>query len=192
MFSLKVGILQIFFLVIIAGCKNSSPSITQSINFQVTRETTPPTPISSRSEEYIWPNSSIINITDKNITIEVIMYERETCLRIDVTAYGFEWPNLSMDNHIVRDIKYFDESATNPLSIIEVGKGGGGGGKWLEAQTNEMFLYDVKTKPMPNYITAIISFDNIFGLIQPARFTLKPTNRPNMQCPQLPATTPEG
>jgi len=120
------------------------------------------------------------------------MYKRESCLRIDVTAYGFEWPTGSMDNHIVRDIKYFDESITNPLAIIEVGRGGGGGGEGLDAQINEMYQYDVKTKPIPNYITAIISFDSIFGLNQPARFTLKPIDRPNMQCPQLPATTPEG
>jgi len=192
MFSRKVEILEIFFLVMLAGCNNSGPSITKSINSQETRETTAITPISSRSEEYTWPNSSIINTTATNITIEVIMYKRETCLRIDLTAYGFEWPHLSIDNHIVRDIKFFDESTTNPLSIIEVSRGGGGGGKGLDAQTNEMYQYDVKTKPMPNYITAIILFDNIFGLIQPARFTLKPINRPNMQCPQFPATTPEG
>jgi hypothetical protein len=192
MLSRKVEILPIFFLVMLTGCKNSGPSTTQSTNSPETNETTAITPISSRSEEYIWPNSSIINTTNTNITIEVKMYKRETCLRIDVTAYGFKWPKLSMDNHIVRDIKYFNESTTDPLSIIEVGRGGGGGGEGLDAQTNENYLYDIKTKPIPSYITVNILFDNIFGLIQPARFTLNPINRPNMQCPQLPATTPEG
>jgi hypothetical protein len=192
MLSRKVEILSIFFLVMLAGCKNSGTSTTQSTISPANRETTTITPISTRSEEYIWPNSSIINTTNTNIIIEVKMYRRETCLLIDLTAYGFKWPKYSMDNHIVREINFFDDSTTNLLAIVEVGRGGGGGGEGLDVETNEMYLYDVKTKPMPNYITAIISFDIIFGLIQPARFTLNPINRPNMQCPQLPATTPEG
>jgi len=192
MISRKVEILPIFFVVMLAGCKNSSPSTTQSINSPETSVTTASTQILSRSEEYIWPNSSIINTANANITIEVKMYKRETCLRIDVTAYSFKWPKLSMDNHIVKDIEFFDESTTNPLANIEVGRGGGGGGEGLDAQTNENYLYDIRTKPMPSYITAIISFDSVFGLIQPVRFTLGPIDRPNMQCPQLPETTSEG
>jgi hypothetical protein len=112
MISQKVGKLLIFILVIISGCKNSGPSTTHYSNSPEISETTANTPITSRSEEYIWPNSSIIYTTKTSITIEVKMYKRETCLRIDVTAYGFKWPNNSMDNHIVRDIKYFDESTT--------------------------------------------------------------------------------
>jgi hypothetical protein len=192
MLSRKVKILPIFFLVLLVGCANSGTSTTQSTTSPTTKETTAITPISTRNKKYIWPNSSIINTPNTNITIEVKMYRRDTCLRIDVTAYGFKWPEYSIDNHMVREINIFDDTTTNLLAIVEVGRGGGGGGEGLDAETDEMYLYDVKSNPIPNYITAIITFDNIFNLLQPARFTLNPINRPNMQCPQLPATTPEG
>jgi hypothetical protein len=55
----------------------------------------------------------------------------------------------------------------------------------------ETLSYDVKSSPLPADVVALVTFHEALGISQPVRFDLKPTARPNMYCPQLPATTPE-
>jgi hypothetical protein len=55
----------------------------------------------------------------------------------------------------------------------------------------ESLSYDVKAAAVPANVTALVTFHEVLGIAQPVRFDLKPMARPNMYCPQLPATTPE-
>jgi hypothetical protein len=186
---LRKIIMCLLIFIFIAACQ--SKKVDNSLTENVSTIVTPIQGITTIESKYSWPSSVKIITNDKNICIEVSMFIRDTCLRLDITAYGFKWPNSTKDN-IINWLLFYDDSTDNPLTIEEVIRGGGGGGEGLEAQTEEMYTYDIKSTNIPIYITAIISFNEIFKLDQPVRVTLKPISRPNMQCPQLPSTTPEG
>jgi hypothetical protein len=183
-------------MTLLSACHASAQNLTPGIPSRETdaEDAKPSTNASAvyHPAEYAWPNTSSISAEDPNIAIEVILFERETCLRMDITAHGFEWPASSVENRMVRGIEFHDADTNARLLLEEVGRGGGGGGEGLEAQTVETYLYDVQATAMPDAYTMIIIFDDIFGISRPACFTLKPIRRPNMQCPQLAATTPEG
>jgi hypothetical protein len=185
----------ILFLIFLTGCQVERKSITNTPYNAPIIATTTSLPIltpSATSEQYTWPSSAKVTSEDNRTSIEVLMYIRESCLRLEITAYGFQWPSSSINNKLSKKIDFFDGTSGNPLLLEKVQEGGGGGGEGYEAQTEDMYLYDIQSHIVPAYISATISFNPVFGIKNPVRFTLQPTPRPNMFCPQLPATTPEG
>ena len=137
------------------------------------------------------------SFTVDGVTFEAIAYTRMSCLKFTV--------QITSDNPIpspAQDPSFepvigleFYSGAGAPLVLTPEGRGGGGGtggprGAWY--QLSRDFLYDVRS-PLPiSDIVALVTFHRSLGISGPARFDIQPVVRPNLYCPQLPPTTPEG
>jgi hypothetical protein len=199
----RYNYLLVLLAVILSGCQNGNmtyPTETPYIISGINRTIENTSRISTAGKslnailEYTWITSASIRANNNsNIIIVFALYKRDTCLRVDVTAYGFKWPSTyPKDSIFINDLIFLDGNTETVLPVQEVLRGGGGSGEGLEAQTQEMYMFDVKLKIIPINVSTIIFFNNIFGITQPVRVNIKPITRPNMQCPQLSATTPEG
>jgi hypothetical protein len=131
-------------------------------------------------------------------TFEAIAYFRQTCLKVEIeitSDYPIPSPSQAASFEPVEDLKFYNGSTGALLIMTPEGGGGGGGtggapGAWY--QLSRDFLYDVKS-PLPvSGIVALVTFHRSFGITGPARFDIQPIARPNLYCPQLPSTTPEG
>ncbi|HEY5119443.1 MAG TPA: hypothetical protein VII90_08315 [Anaerolineales bacterium] len=131
-------------------------------------------------------------------TFEAIAYIRQTCLKVEIeikSDYPISSPSQAASFEPVEDITLFSGSTGVPLVVIPEGRGGGGGsggppGAWY--QLSRDFLYDVRPALSAGGFVALVTFDRSFGIAGPARFDIQPVARPNLYCPQLPPTTPEG
>lgn len=138
------------------------------------------------------------SFTKDGATFEAIAYVRESCLKFEIqitSDYPIPSPSQGASFEPVDELKFYSGSTGAPLVSTLVGRGGGGGsggppGAWY--QLGRDFLYDVKS-PLPlSGIVAFVTFHTSFGISGPVRFDVQPTIRPNLYCPQLPPTTPEG
>jgi len=131
-------------------------------------------------------------------TFEAIAYIRQTCLKVEIEITSDDpipSPSQAASFEPVEDITLFSGSTGAPLVVIPEGRGGGGGsggppGAWY--QLSRDFLFDVRPALSMGGIVALVTFDRSFGITGPARFDIQPVARPNLYCPQLPPTTPEG
>jgi hypothetical protein len=131
-------------------------------------------------------------------TFEAIAYIRQTCLKVEIeitSDYPIPSPTQAASFELVEDIQFYSGSTGAPLVMTPEGGGGGGGsggplGAWY--QLSRDFLYDVKSPLPAGGIVAFVTFHRLFGIAGPARFDIEPVARPNLYCPQLPPTTPEG
>lgn len=156
--------------------------------------TSGPAVVMLRSIRRLSPSSFIKD----GATFEAIAYIRETCLKVEIeitSDYPIPPPSQMATFEPVEDIKLFSGSTGAPLVVILEGRGGGGGsggppGAWY--QLSRDFLYDVRPALSIGGFVALVTFDRSFGITGPARFDIQPVARPNLYCPQLPSTTPEG
>jgi len=156
--------------------------------------TSVPAVVMLRSFRRLSPSSFIKD----GATFEAIAYIRQTCLKVEIeitSDYPIPSPSQAVSFEPVEDIMLFSGSTGAPLVVIPEGRGGGGGsggppGAWY--QLSRDYLYDVRPALSTGGFVALITFDRSFGITGPARFDIQPVTRPNLYCPQLPSTTPEG
>ena len=137
--------------------------------------------------------ASIMRSVPTEVTIQASLFGRESCMRLEIDTIGFHWsPGAPQESGLVREIALLDRDTGAPLTAEEVVRGGGGGGGDGTLVTmQDSFTYDVKSA-LPGRVTVMVTFHEALGITQPVRFDLELTLRPNMYCPQLPPTTPEG
>ncbi len=140
------------------------------------------------------PSSFTVN----GVTFEAIAYTRMSCLKFTVQITSdnpIPSPTQDPSFEPVVGLEFYSGRTGAPLVLTLEGRGGGGGtggpaGAWY--QMSRDFLYDVQS-PLPiREVVALVSFNWLLGISGPARFDVQPVLRPNLQCPQLPPTTPEG
>jgi hypothetical protein len=138
------------------------------------------------------------SFTKDGTTFSAAAYVRETCLKFEIEITSDQpipSPSQGADFEPVEDIAFYSGSTGASLVLTLVGRGGGGGtgggpGAWY--QLGREFLYDVKSPLPANGIVALVTFHRSFNISGPAQFDVEPVVRPNLSCPQLPPTTPEG
>ena len=138
------------------------------------------------------------SFTIDGVTFEATAFVRMSCLKFTIQITSDDpIPSPTQDPTFepVVGLEFYSSPTGAPLGLSLEGRGGGGGtggppGAWY--QMSQDFLYDVKS-PLPiGDIVAMVTFHRLLGISGPARFDVQPVLRPNLQCPQLPPTTPEG
>ncbi len=131
-------------------------------------------------------------------TFSATAYIRGTCLKFEIEITSDEpipSPSQGAAFEPVEDLKFYNGATRALLVFTLVGRGGGGGtgggpGAWY--QLGREFLYDLALPLPANGIVALVTFQRSFNISGPAQFVVQPIDRPNLFCPQLPPTTPEG
>jgi hypothetical protein len=137
------------------------------------------------------------SFSKNGVLFEVFAYSRMSCLKFKIQITSDRpIPPTPQDNTFepVEQLRFLNGSSGEPLIVILEGRGGGGGGgaPGTPYLLSRDFLFDVKAPlPIPAII-ALVTFHPSLGLSGPVRFDIQPTVRPNLGCPQLPPTTPEG
>lgn len=188
-------LLTVILSIVLVSCVPLSISTPTEIPIptaSITLTPVPPTPTPTPEFQRLSP-ASIMRILPTDVTIQASLFARESCIRLDIDTSGFQWsPGSPQDSRLVLEVAFLDGDTGAPLIAEEVLRGGGGGGGGPAPVTMvDSLTYDIKSS-LPARVTVMVTFHEALGITQPVRFDLEPTARPNMYCPQLPLTTPEG
>ena len=190
--------------LVLGGCQSLAPTAPADVFSMPSATGIPSAGATSRNPPQSAPTAtlefqrlspaSIMRVVQTEVTIEAYLFARETCLRLEVHVSGFQWgPAFPRESRLIKQVAFIDSLTGAPLAVEELLLGaGGGGGEGVPVTMEESLTYDVKSSLVPARVAALVTFHQALGISKPVRFELQPVARPNMYCPQLPPTTPEG